>query len=59
MDLGLKTWQYYLRSKGQAQAAKYTIDPALVRRLESNAIVTFEEETAVPESGDLCLNCGS
>jgi len=59
MDLGLKTWQYYLRSKGQAQAAKYTIDPALVRRLESNAIVTFEEETAVPESGELCLNCGS
>jgi ribonucleoside-diphosphate reductase alpha subunit len=58
-ERGLKTGMYYLRSKGQAQAAKYTIDPELVSKLESNAIVTFDEESGVAQEGDICLSCGS
>ena len=57
--LGLKTGMYYLRTKGKAQAAKYTIDPELVAKLESNSIVTFEEEEGVAMEGDVCLSCGS
>lgn len=56
---GLKTGMYYLRTKGQAQAAKYTIDPAMVAKLESNSIVTFEEETGVAQEGEVCLACSS
>ena len=56
---GLKTGMYYLRSKGQGQAAKYTIAPELVAKLESNSIATFEEEEGVAVEGDMCIGCGS
>lgn len=42
---GLKTWMYYLRSKGKAQAQKYTIDHENVKRnINNTSIVTVDEE---------------
>lgn len=42
---GLKTWMYYLRSKGKAQAQKYTIEQDIVKHSEhTDGIVTVDEE---------------
>ena len=59
---GLKTIQYYLRSKSQASASKFTIDPNLEKKIkDKNKPLTKKEEEAVlmcsrdnPENCELC-----
>ena len=53
---GLKTGQYYLRTKPQVMAQKFTIDPELQREAERSELERREKEMA-PEEG--CTMCSA
>jgi len=53
---GLKTGIYYLRTKPQVMAQKFTIDPELQRLAERSETERQEKEYAVPEG---CLTCSA
>uniref|UniRef100_A0A6C0K1G8 ribonucleoside-diphosphate reductase n=1 Tax=viral metagenome TaxID=1070528 RepID=A0A6C0K1G8_9ZZZZ len=53
---GLKTGIYYLRTKPQVMAQKFTIDPELQRLAERSELERQEKEFAVPEG---CLTCSA
>ena len=53
---GLKTGIYYLRTKPQVMAQKFTIDPELQRLAERSELERQEKEYGVPEG---CLTCSA
>ena len=53
---GLKTGIYYLRTKPQVMAQKFTIDPELQRLAERSESERQEKEFAAPEG---CLTCSA
>ena len=64
---GLKTGIYYLRSKASSSASKFTIDPALEKRIKEKqkkgkALTKKEEEVVLMcsiENKDECMMCSS
>ncbi len=64
---GLKTGIYYLRSKASTSASKFTIDPALEKRIKEKqkkgkALTKKEEEVVLMcsiENKDACMMCSS
>ncbi len=64
---GLKTGIYYLRSKASTSASKFTIDPALEKRIKEKqkkgkALTKKEEEVVLMcsiENKDACMMCTS
>jgi len=53
---GLKTGIYYLRTKPQVMAQKFTIDPEMQRLAERSELERQEKEYGVPEG---CLTCSA
>ena len=55
-ELGLKTGQYYLRTKAPVMAQKFTIDPDLQKEAERSEVERQKREGEAPEG---CLTCSA
>ena len=55
-ELGLKTGQYYLRTKAPVMAQKFTIDPDLQKEAERSEAERQKREGEAPEG---CLTCSA
>jgi len=51
---GLKTGQYYLRTRPAAHAQQFSIDPELLKKLRN-----MEQQVEIKDEDEGCLMCGS